>query len=421
MARTIIHVDLDAFFCAVEELHDPTLRGKAFAVGGRPDGRGVVASCSYAARRYGVRSAMSMATALRLCPPLLAVPVRHGEYRRVSGQVMEILRSCTPLLEQLSIDEAFLDVTELVTAGPGSSGESIALGLQERIFQELGLSCSVGVASNKMVAKIATDCGKAEKKTALSPRAICVVPPGEEATFLHPLPVTALWGVGPKTAERLKDLGIRTIGQLADQSERDLLRRFGVHGYELALHARGIDKREVVTEREAKSISSETTFNTDVDEWEDLCQALRQQATSVAEQLNKQGLKGSTIKVKLRWTDFRITTRQITLPHPTANVEVLRETATQLLMQLWQNAEPVRLLGVGIAGLNPVQQLSLWDTEEPEAPLQNQPPAAEETENQKFLAAKRLQLQAVISQLETRFGPQVVKTAVQISGTDTAT
>lgn len=410
MHRTIIHVDLDAFYCAVEELHDPSLRGKAFAVGGRADGRGVVASCSYAARRYGVRSAMSMAAALRMCPPLLALPVRHGEYSQMSGRVMKLLRSQTPLLEQLSIDEAFLDVTERVRPEASGGGERIALELQERIHRELGLSCSVGVASNKMVAKIATDCGKAAKNSPLSPRAVCVVPPGQEAAFLAPLAVTALWGVGPKMAQRLKDLGIVTIGQLAAQSERDLLRRFGVHGYELALHARGIDKREIVTEREAKSISSETTFPRDIGDWDELHATVLELAKSVAAQLDKQSLRGGTVKVKVRWTNFAITTRQVTLPHPTSQVVLIQETATQLLLQLWHNQEPIRLLGVGVSGLAPVLQLSLWEEETGQV---NAAADAEElaktAENQRFLQAKRAQAQEAMRQVQQRFGPDVLK------------
>jgi DNA polymerase-4 len=224
MPRTIIHVDLDAFYCAIEEQRDPALCGKPFAVGGQPGERGVVASCSYTARQFGVRSAMSMARARALCPQLLVVPSRHSAYRAASVAVMERLRSVTPLVEQLSIDEAFLDVTALVAASQASlthqthvaqaphAGRVLAEQVQQSIRRELGLSCSVGVASNKMVAKIATDYGKAAMKTGQSPAAISVVPAGDEAAFLAPLPVGALWGVGPKTEAQLATLGIATIG-----------------------------------------------------------------------------------------------------------------------------------------------------------------------------------------------------------------
>src|SRR5262245_61933816 len=196
--RTIIHLDLDAFFCAVEEQRDPSLRGKPFAVGGRPESRGVVSSASYAARRFGVRSAMPMSTAVRHCPDLIVVPPHHLAYRAASQQVMERLHTITPLVEQISIDEAFLDVTAL-----GEPGQTIAARLQATIRDELGLSCSLGVAANKLVAKIATDVGKSLVRSGQMPQAICVVPPGDEAAFLAPLPTTALWGVGPRTAEKL--------------------------------------------------------------------------------------------------------------------------------------------------------------------------------------------------------------------------
>ena len=280
--RTILHVDLDAFYCSVEEQRDPTLTGQVFAVGGRPETRGVVASCSYAARQRGVHSAMPMSQALRLCPNLRIVPPRHSEYRAVSDKVMALLRRGTPLVEAISIDEAFLDVTAIVEESAAINGawtgRTLALALQHRIQNELGLSCSLGVASNKMVAKIATDYGKAAVRTGQSPHALCVVPPGEEALFLAPLPTTALWGVGPKTAQQLNALGIATIGDLSKWPQRDLLERFGKHGYDLWQHAQGIDKREVVPERESKSISSETTFVRDVQEWDPLHTALHEHA-----------------------------------------------------------------------------------------------------------------------------------------------
>ena len=363
-ARTIIHVDLDAFYCAVEEQRDPTLRGQAFAVGARAEERGVVASCSYAARRCGVRSAMAMGRAQRLCSHLVVVPVRHSQYRAVSAQVMQLLRSFTPKLEQLSIDEAFLDVTELVANDGALAGGALALEIQRRVEEELGLSCSLGVASNKMVAKIANDCGKATVNTGHSPQAFCVVEAGREAEFLAPLPVSALWGVGPKLEASLKNLGIETIGALAQWDERDLMRRFGRHGVDLVQHARGIDKREVVTERESKSISSETTFLHDVAEWEELHElhgTLREQAQGVAAQLQKHRLQATTVKLKLRWSDFSFSTRQTTLLFSTDVAPVIEEAATGLLKHLWVDAAPVRLLGVGVSGLSPVRQLALFD------------------------------------------------------------
>src|SRR6266498_1996351 len=203
--RTIIHLDLDAFFCAVEEQRDPALRGRPFAVGGRPDSRGVVTSASYMARKFGVHSAMPMAQAARLCPDLRVVPPNFAAYRAASQQVMTRLHALTPLVEQISIDEAFLDVTAL-----GETGEALAAKLQTTMRDDLALSCSLGVATNKLVAKVATDVGKSLVRSGKMPHAICVVPPGDEATFLAPLPATALWGVGPRTAERLAELGMHT-------------------------------------------------------------------------------------------------------------------------------------------------------------------------------------------------------------------
>jgi DNA polymerase-4 len=232
LSRKILHLDLDAFFCAVEELRNPALQGKPFAVGGQPHERGVVASCSYAARRCGVRSAMPMARALRLCPELIIVSSRHGLYGDVSESVMERVRNLTPFVEQVSIDEAFMDVSELT-----EEAETIAQRLQITIRSDLNLPCSLGVASNKLVAKIANDVGKiaAVKNVGHSgpPNAITVVPPGQEADFLAPLPVEMLWGVGPKTAARLAELNILTIGDLARWPDDELVRRFGKNGHDL--------------------------------------------------------------------------------------------------------------------------------------------------------------------------------------------
>ncbi|HET6822099.1 MAG TPA: DNA polymerase IV, partial [Anaerolineales bacterium] len=236
MPRTILHIDLDAFYCAVEETHRPELRGKAFAVGGKPEERGVVASCSYAARRMGVRSAMPMGKAVRLCPGLIIVPSRHSLYSEVSRRVMERLHDLTTLIEQISIDEAFLDISEVPEAP-----DVVANKLQSRIREELQLPCSIGIASNKMVAKIATEVGKSlalrevkAKGEAKPPNALTVVPFGEEAAFLAPLPADMLWGVGPKTSARLIELGIYTIGDLAKWPETELIRMFGENGRDLS-------------------------------------------------------------------------------------------------------------------------------------------------------------------------------------------
>ncbi|BCM88185.1 DNA polymerase IV [Abditibacteriota bacterium] len=425
LPRTIIHVDLDAFYCTVEELSDPALCGRAFAVGGRADERGVVASGSYAARSFGLRSAMAMGMAQRLCPHLLVVPPRHSHYRAVSAGLMELLRSFTPLLEQLSIDEAFLDVSGLlanddIVSGGSSAARTLALEIQRCVFEELGLSCSLGMASNKMVAKIATDCGKATATLGQSPRALCVVPPGEEAAFLAPLRVSALWGVGPKMEAHLQSLGIETIGALAEWDERDLARRFGKHGVELARHARGIDRREVITERERKSISSETTFLHDVGDWETLHATLGEQTRSVAAQLQGQKLQANTVKIKIRWSNFSYSTRQMTLPRATDAAPTIEVAATALLRQIWGDAAPVRLLGVGVSGLSPVRQLGLFDSiPEMEASPMSVPYPIEVKATQEVCSPQKIVLAPVIDErrqrlretltrLEARFGSVVV-------------
>jgi DNA polymerase-4 len=420
MARTIIHVDLDAFYCSIEEKRDPSLVGRPFAVGGRSDQRGVVASCSYAARQFGVRSAMSMARAFQICPQLLRVPPRFSDYRAASSEVMARLHQLTPLVEQISIDEAFLDVSEIIARAPENrDGRKIGLWLQRRIQRELALSCSLGVASNKLVAKIATDYGKAAVGGSGTPHAICVVPPGEESAFLAPLPVTALWGVGPKTGENLARIGIRTIGELAEKPLNEMVRRFGAHGYDLSQHARGIDKREIVTVRETKSVSNETTFSRDIDDWDVLQQTLEEQAQSVAAQLQKHNLRGTTIQLKLRWSDFTTPTRQTTLASPTAQASEIAAAGIKLLRQLWTRPEPVRLLGIGVSGLSTHQQLNLWD----DAPT-TQSPAAQPvladtntvTQNSVVLCEKQQRISAAIALLQERYGERVVQPAARVAG-----
>jgi DNA polymerase-4 len=381
--RAILHFDLDAFFCAVEELDDPTLRGAPFAVGGRPEERGVVASCSYAARRFGVRSAMPMGRALRLCPDLRILPGRHSRYRARSREVMAVLRRFTSLVEQLSIDEAFLDVSER----PGEPGV-LAAEIQKQVLEETRLPCSLGAAANKLVAKIATDVGKAARQTDTYPNAIQVVPPGQEAAFLAPLPVEMLWGVGPKTAAQLADLGIRRIGDLARWPPDDLARRFGQHGRDLARRARGEDDRPVETARETRSISQEVTFSRDVNDGRRLLDELKSQSARVARALGEQNLRGATVKIKLRWPDFTTLTRQTTLAAPTDDAARIYEAARALFEKNWRPGRPVRLLGVGVSNLaRPSRQLGLWD----------QPIAKEDP-----------RLEAALRELRARFGEEVI-------------
>jgi DNA polymerase IV len=363
MSRIILHLDLDAFFCAVEETRDPSLRGKAFAVGGKPDERGVVASCSYAARMFGVRSAMPMVRALRLCPQLIIVSSRHRIYGEVSKQVMARLNKLTPLVEQISIDEAFLDISDI-----NEAPERLARGLQAGIRDELNLPCSIGIATNKLVAKIATEVGKKGAKSGSPPFALTIVPAGEEAAFMASLPAEMLWGVGPKTSVRLNELGIHTIGDIAKWPEGEMIRLFGENGRELSRHAKGIDDRPIVTERETKSISQEETFARDVRDDKSLEKTLREQAVEVARQLRKNNLAGTTIKLKLRWPDFTTLTRQSTLSQPTDQSEEISKVALDLMKTVRRSGQAVRLIGVGVSGLGPpIRQLGLWDVESEQA------------------------------------------------------
>lgn len=359
MTRKIIHLDLDAFFCAVEELQDPSLIGKPFAVGGRPESRGVVSSCSYAARQFGIRSAMPMAKALRLCPQLIVVSSGHARYGEYSDKVMDRLNQLTPLVEQVSIDEAFLDVSDLP-----EEGLFIARRLQSQIRQDLGLPCSIGVATNKLVAKVATDVGKAGHHGIDPPCAITVVPPGEERRFLSELPPQALWGIGPKSASRLATLGIQTIGDLASLPESILLEHFGKNGSDLKRRSLGIDDSPVANSGELKSVSNERTYDKDTRDEVIIHKTLRYLSEKVGGRLRKAGLSGNVIHIKLRWADFTTLTRQQTLPGPTDQDGVIYTSARNLFSKVWgEERHAVRLVGVGVAGLVSAQrQLSLWDT-----------------------------------------------------------
>ncbi len=356
--QKILHIDLDAFFCAVEEKLDSTLKGKPFAVGGSPEGRGVVTSCSYAARKFGIRSAMPMKQALRIYPHLIVVRSHYMEYSHASHQVMEILKNLTPLFEQISIDEAFIDVTDL----PQTAIE-IANTLQKRIKEELSLPCSIGIAGNKLMAKIATNQGKSSNnKSGSPPMAICEVPPGREIEFLSPLPVREMWGIGPKAATHLERIGIRTIGEIAKTPIEILVKHFGKFGYSLAERARGIDDRSVVENGEAKSVSNEITFIKDIQDETYLVNTIRDLSVKVASRLRKMDLCGFTVRLKIRWPDFKTYTRQITLAQPTNQDSVIFNAASKLFYEIWKKGFMVRLLGVGVSQLtNQFQQLSLLD------------------------------------------------------------
>jgi len=350
--RAIVHLDLDAFFAAVEMLEDPDLAGKPVLIGGRPEERGVVAAASYPARAFGVHSAMPMYQALKLCPVAVVLRPRHDRYREYSRRVMAILHQTSPLVEQMSVDEAYLDLTDQVLAW--DEGVELARRLQGRVRDEVGLSASLGVATNKLVAKVASDRDK--------PGGLTVVRPGEEAAFLAPLPVRVLWGVGPVTAGKLAEAGVTTVGQLAQVSEGELQARFGRHGVAMARHARGMDDRPVVTEHEIKSVSQEQTFARDISDPEALKRQVRRLSQGVSRRLKKAGLAAGTVAVKLRYADFDTVTRQMTLTVPTDDAREIYRAALALLKRAWDREKgPVRLLGVAGRHLSPPPgQLTLW-------------------------------------------------------------
>ena len=339
MVRHIIHADLDAFYAAVEQLDNPELRGQPVLVGGRPEGRGVVATASYEARRFGVHSAMPMATAVRQCPEGIVVRPRFDRYREMSARVMDIFRETTPIIQPVSLDEAYLDITDAADEKPPIA---IAIDIKDRVRREVGLAVSVGLGTGKCVAKIASDFQK--------PDGLVVVPEGQEAEFLAPLPVGTLMGVGPKSAARLNDEGILTIGDLAAMPDSWFNRRFGKRGASIRDRARGIDDEPVQTSREAKSISSETTFPQDLSAIEDIRLVVERLATSVAASLSRKDISGRTVTVKVRLSDFTTFTRQTTLPRPTHDDETIMATAWMLMEREMTPGRAFRLLGVGVSG-----------------------------------------------------------------------
>jgi DNA polymerase-4 len=355
--RWILHIDLDAFFASVEELLNPDLRGKPIIVGADPAHRGVVASASYAARKYGVRSAMPTARALKLCPHAIVIHPRHHVYGEFSERVMAILREFSPLLEQISIDEAFLDLTGCERLlGPIPE---VARRIQQRVMDEVGLSASVGLASNKLVAKIASDLQK--------PHGFVYVEHGREAEFLAPLPVERLWGVGKVTASALHRLGVQTIGDLAALPEAALVQAFGPHAVELKRRALGLDDSPVITEWQAKSVSNEETFATDQKDEAFLKQELLRLSDKVAARLRANRQAGRTVRLKLRYHDFTTVLRSQTLPMPTDSARDIYETVLDLWDRHWQKGRAVRLVGVGVANLEtaPYRQLGLFDQTHP--------------------------------------------------------
>ena len=345
--KTIFHVDMDAFFVSVEELYDPSLKGKPVVVGGRPNERGVVAAASYAARKFGVHSAMPLVRAYRLCPQAVFLDGHPERYREYSGRVHEIFRHYSPLVEMASIDEAYLDLTgcERLLGPPLHAAHR----LHEEVRRQTRLACSIGIAASRLVAKIASDQAK--------PNGVLLVLPGAETAFLAPLEVRKIPGVGPVTERNLEPLGIRKVGDLAKLEEKFLEEKFGLWGLALAGKARGEDAggwfdAPVGADEDPKSVSHETTYGKDTAEATVLEGTLARLAQMVGRRLREYGLHGRTVQLKLRYSDFSTITRAQTLEETTQLDTVLFAAVRELFRRNWSPGRAVRLLGVQVSGLS---------------------------------------------------------------------
>ncbi len=344
MKRFIFHVDMDAFYASIEQRENLRYRGRPVIVGADPkrgQGRGVVAACSYEARRFGIRSALPISQAYRLCPHGVYVLPDMDRYSQVSRQIRGIFHTVTTQVEPLSIDEAFLDVSGQV--GDSKGALELAGQLKGRILQEQRLTASIGIASSKFVAKIASDLEK--------PDGLVMVEPENVQAFLDPLPISRIWGVGPKTEERLKGIGVKTIEQLRNLEADLLQKRFGKMGGHLWQLANGIDNRSVVTERKATSLSQERTFFEDTNDEEQLTQVIQKLSTRIAERLAKHGQGGRTVTLKLRYSDFTTLTRQISFRHLVCGSQEIQEVAVRLLDRHWDRRRKVRLIGISVSPL----------------------------------------------------------------------
>lgn len=351
--RRILHCDMDCFFVAVHVRDDPALRGKPVVVGGDPSGRGVVAASSYEARAFGVHSAMPSAQAQRLCPQLIFLRSDFGRYRAEGEKIFDIYRYFTPLVQTLSLDEAYLDVSEHL--GSFGSATAIAEAIRRRVREERGLTVSVGVAPNKLVAKIASDQDK--------PDGLTVVRPHQVADFLAPLPVRRIHGVGPASARKLGEMGITTVAELAATPLDLLLVRFGHWGRTLWKYANGVDERDVKTDRKRKSIGTERTFRHNVRDIEEMDRILRTMTLEIVAGLEKRKIAACTITVKVRYPDFTTITRAHSFDGPTTSAERIENCAKDLLRRTDAAEHSVRLLGLSAEGLVPsnLKQLTLFD------------------------------------------------------------
>ncbi len=339
--RRILHMDMDAFFAAVEQKRRPELIGKPVVIGGDgdPAKRGVVSTASYEARKFGIHSAMPLRTAYKLCPDAIFLPVDYEEYSRVSRRIKVILSEFSSTMEDVGIDEAFLDISE-----SAMTNEEITGRIKKRIADETGLTCSIGIASNKLLAKIASDMQK--------PNGLTIISEADVATKIWPLPVRKLWGVGPKTEAYLKSKGVMTIGELAALTIETLYEWVGKsYGEYLYEASRGIDESPLVTNWEPKSISRETTFQRDIDSWQVLARNIADLTKEVVNDMKQRDYKGRTVTVKMRFSDFRTLTRAKTLQGYTDSLEEIRRTVFDCLRRFELRNKRVRLVGVRLSGL----------------------------------------------------------------------
>jgi len=353
MARRIMHIDLDAFFVSVEQVENPQLKGKPVVVGGRPDRRGVVAAASYEARAFGLHAGMPLVTASRLCPQAIFIVGNFARYRDASQRFMAILADFSPYIEPLGLDEAYLDVTGFESIH--GSIHQMAQAMKQRIKDELGLCASVGIASGKVVAKVASELSK--------PDGLIEVASGSERSFLAPLPVGKLPGIGKKAEQVLKGLGIVTIGKLSTTPLNVLKSHFGVSGEILYRLANGIDDRKVEPPGAAKSISRETTFATDIQHRPQLEATLRYLSERVGSELRQQDKQARCVTLKLRYSDFTTITRRHTLGQTADSDQIIFDTGLKLLKSaLAREKRPVRLIGIGVSGLTEARQLDMLDS-----------------------------------------------------------
>ena len=402
----ILLVDLDAFFASVEQLDHPAWRGKPVVVGGDANRHGVVSTASYEARAYGIHSAMPASQAARLCPNAIWAPSRFGRYKEVSDLVMAILRDETPAVQQVSIDEAFLDVT------PNRTNREHPAVIAERIqrrVEALGVTCSIGVGTTKTIAKIASDMDK--------PRGLTVVFPGTERDFLEPLPVRSMSGIGSAAAERLKSAGIETLGQLAEAGEGRLERMFGKNGKVMFLRACGLDDAPVNTESEIiKSVSAETTFAQALTDVDNINAAISTLSTKVGRRLRAKGLAGSTVSLKVRFQDRTTHSVQQKLVNPTDDELLFAPMLHKLLNRLWNPGTPILLIGVAISGFSAAagEQEALFDAAKVQ-PLETDPKPLIDNKQ------KRKSLLTATDAIKDKFGDDALKYGHQLKNANNTT